>query len=138
MGYCAMPHFLTKIKDEISGSNFIKLIGGRTLVPHQKILSEISNADVGIVIYSVNPSTESSIPTKLYEYLALGLPVLISHNKQSHELVEKLQAGITLPNDINFKALAEQLKSGYFKQSNEPSLYWEAEGEKLIDRLKLM
>jgi glycosyltransferase involved in cell wall biosynthesis len=136
VGYCALPDFLNQIKAAISGADFIKLTGGDTLVPHSKILSEIANSDTGIIIYSVNPSTESSIPTKLYEYLAMKLPVVISHNEQSHQLVERFNAGIILTENPDYQSLVEQLKK-QFILSRDTSVYWEAEIPKLKASLKI-
>lgn len=137
IGYSSLPPFLDQIKSEISGADYIHLIGGDMLVPHSKILSEISRADIGIIIYSVNSSTQSSIPTKLYEYLALSLPVLIKHNEESHAVVHQLKAGIILPESIDFALLDKQLAS-ISKPEDDPTLYWDQEGEKVINALKII
>ena len=39
------------------------------------------------------PAFESAIPSKIYEYLACGIPVLTSPIKRAAELVEKAGAG---------------------------------------------
>lgn len=138
IGYCALPEVLSKIKNEISNVSFITLIGGDKLVPHTWVLDEVCKADVGVIIYPSNPSTQSSIPTKLYEYLALQLPVLIQHNAESHQLVEACNAGIILPESPDYSALAEELKNKRFTPAVNDSLFWESEGQKIIDRLKLL
>jgi glycogen(starch) synthase len=137
VGYCSLPDFLHRIKSEIAACDFIKLIGGGSLVPHFEILQELGKSDFGIVIYSVNPSTESSIPTKLYEYLAIGLPVLIHHNEQSHQLVSRLNAGVILPKTIDYISLAKLLKSTPFHPLHDPSIFWETEAAKLKASLKI-
>ena len=136
IGFCAIPEILTDIKSNIRDCAFIKLIGGDSLIPHGQVLSEIKQADIGIIIYSPNPSTGSSIPTKLYEYLALRLPILIRHNSQSHELVQNCQAGIILEKDIDFHKLANTLKSTTFSATIPDSIFWETESLKLISSLK--
>lgn len=137
IGYCALEKFLEQIKDEISGCDFIQLIGGSSLVPHSQILEEICKADVGFAIYKINLSTESSIPTKLYEYLALRLPTLISHNIQSHELLTRLRAGIILPLCPNYDQLNDQLKQLELPLT-DPDLFWDQEGERVLNALKLL
>ena len=41
IGYCALPETLKRIREEIKTTDFISLIGGDTLVPHEKILEAI-------------------------------------------------------------------------------------------------
>lgn len=137
VGYCALPGFLNQIRSEIASYGYINLIGGDTLVPHSKILNELSKSDLGIVIYPINPSTESSISTKLYEYLAMELPVLINHNEQSHHLVSRLKAGVILPKIIDYKSLSELLKSTPFHPLQDPTIFWETEASKLKISLKI-
>lgn len=137
IGYCAIPKVHDEIKKEISNASFIKLIGGDALVPHDQILDEISRADIGIIIYPPNPSTQSSIPTKLYEYLAIQLPVLIRHNSESHQLVEACKAGIVLTESPDFSALSKAIKNQPSMPTPPDSVFWESEAENIINRLKL-
>lgn len=137
IGYCAITETLTEIRNEIKNASFITLIGGDTLVPHHKILQAISQADLGIIIYPLNPSTQSSIPTKLFEYLALQLPVIIRHNAESHQLVEVYKAGIVLEKDINYSQLSVSIKSLRISTSTPNEVFWEKEAENLIIRLNL-
>lgn len=136
IGYAAVPEVLTKIRKEIAGASFINLIGGDKLVPHEDILQAICKAGTGIVIYPPNPGTESSIPTKLYEYLALKLPVIISHTADSTELVRQCQAGLILHNGFNPGILNEQLANSTFTFTCGEDIFWEAEATKLIEALK--
>jgi hypothetical protein len=136
IGYAALPEVLTKIKKEIAGSPFIRLIGGDNLVPHEEILQEISKAGTGIIIYPPNPGTESSIPTKLYEYLALKLPVIISHTEASTELVEKCHAGIVIQKGFTSGILNEQLANATFTFACDEDIFWEHGAKKLIEALK--
>jgi glycogen synthase len=136
VGYCADPSFLNELKTRISGKDFIKLIGGDHLIVHSEILSEISKAGTGIVIYKINPSTICSISTKLYEYLALGKTVLIRHNDESHKLVERLNAGIILSDNVDFKDVDRQLKSSEQQQKTDASLYWESQAAALSGCIK--
>lgn len=138
IGYCALPEVLSEIKKDINNIPFIKLIGGDSLVPHNKILDEISKADRGIVIYPPNPSTQSSIPTKLYEYLALQLPVLIRHTTESHQLVEVCKAGIVLNDVPDYNSLSQAIKNQRLAPIIPDSIYWESSVENFINCLKLL
>ena len=136
VGYCAKPDFLEKIKNQIEGKDFIKIIGGDHLVPHPKILEEIRKSGTGIVIYSLNPSTKSSLGTKLYEYIALNKTILIRHNTESHRIVESLNIGIVLPPIIDYTKLDTQLKALKAPIQTNPELYWDAQANSLINCLK--
>jgi glycosyltransferase involved in cell wall biosynthesis len=48
---------------------------------------------VGMSLLHSTPAFESAIPSKVYEYLACGMPVLTSPIKRAAELVEKAGAG---------------------------------------------
>lgn len=137
IGYCAIPETLSEIKKEVSNSTFITLVGGDALVPHDKILEEISRADMGIIIYPPNPSTQSSISTKLYEYLALKLPVIIRHNGESHELVRICRGGIVLDEATNYVQLSESLKKQSFTPMPPDYIFWENEAKNIIGHLNL-
>lgn len=138
IGYCAIPKILTQLKREISKSAFITLIGGDRLVPHEDILDEISKADWGVILYPANPGTQSSIPTKLYEYLALKLPILIRHNAESHLLVQQSNAGIILSESIDYGSLSAKMKSSPISPAIPDTVYWESQAGDLMNSLKLL
>jgi hypothetical protein len=138
IGYCSLPEVLTQIKKDIQDAPFITLIGGEQLVQHSRILDEVSRADFGIIIYPPNPSTQSSIPTKLYEYLALQLPVMIRHNNESHELVKTCTAGIILSETPNYSQLSAIMKNRNIIPAIPDSIYWETGAKNLTNRLNLI
>lgn len=51
----------------------IVLLGAR---PHGDLPALVAAFDVGLIPYARNPYTETVNPTKLYEYLAMGVPVV--------------------------------------------------------------
>lgn len=136
IGYAALPGVLSNIRKEINDSPFIKLIGGDKLIPHEEILQEISNAGTGIIIYPNNPATESSIPTKLYEYLALKLPVIISHTQDSTDLVRRSNAGIVLTPEMNAVRLNEKLANSTFTFDYSGEIFWESQAKALVEVIK--
>ncbi|HET9053887.1 MAG TPA: hypothetical protein VFM90_06935, partial [Cyclobacteriaceae bacterium] len=135
LGFAALPEVLLRIRKEIADAPFITLMGGDELVPHHDILCAISTAGTGIIIYPPNPGTESSIPTKLYEYLALKLPVIISHTEDSTNLVKQCRAGIVLQAGWNAAAVHGQLTHSAFTFDYGEEIFWETGAEKLIQAL---
>lgn len=137
VGYSARQDVLEKIKQEIASASFIQLIGGDQLVPHERILHEISTAGTGLIIYPSNPGTESSIPTKLYEYLALKLPVIISHTPETHALIKTSRAGIVLEPGMSAAAINEILANSSFAFDYDRSIFWEYDASRLTEALKV-
>lgn len=136
IGYATLPDVLAEIRKQIADATFITLIGGDKLVPHREILRKISKAGTGIIIYPSNPATESSIPTKLYEYLALKLPVIIAHTKESVNLVQKYNAGVVLQEGMTAAILHERLANSSFTFDCSQDIFWEAQNAALLEAMK--
>src|SRR5260221_117393 len=96
IGYCAQPKVLRQIEMEVSQNSFISLIGGKDLIPHSSIMNAICTASFGIVHYPLSPHTENKIPTKLYEYLACQLPILLQNHKPWVEMCAPFNSAITI------------------------------------------
>lgn len=135
IGYCALPDVLIKLKETIKDYPFITLQGGDQLVPHHEILKAIQSAGGGVIIYPPNPATENSIPTKVYEYLACKLPMMIAHTQPSVTLVEDGNAGIALTNPIDYQDLHTRWTTSTFEFQLSESIFWENEREKLLQSL---
>ena len=130
VGYAAQAMVLKKIMSEIEHCAYIKLTGGSVLVPHTAIINEILKADYGIVWYPSNKSTSGSMPTKFYEYTALGLPILSPANQP---LAKHIQQHIGLLFDTNesTEKLLAKLRKGIERKLPLPAVYWENEEELL-------
>lgn len=95
IGCAAQPKIYQKLIDKTMGSNYIKIIGGYELVPHDQILTTMSKADFCLLPYQNNKSTFGRIPTKLYECLSMEIPVIISPNAAWDDIIAKNNAGIS-------------------------------------------
>ena len=82
VGHVPDSEILALIQQEQAqrGSKWIQLIGNGELVPHQTILEYAAKADYGLVAHQPNPSNENCIPTKIYEYLGLRLPMILQEH----------------------------------------------------------
>ena len=134
IGYCANAHTLATLKELIKGKDFIELIGGDRLVPHARILEKIRHSHIGLLPYQPNESTFRCIPTKLYEYMAHGLPVLIQQNPLWHTIVEGNGAGLSIDfQNIKVPELLRRLQQNTFYTGGIPeTIYWQSEEEKLL------
>lgn len=85
IGFAAIKHELERIRFEVSDLPFIRLIGGSSLVNHQEIVQTITECGAGIIAYELNPATEGRTPTKLFEYIAGGLPIIFTRGNRAWE-----------------------------------------------------
>jgi hypothetical protein len=101
-------------------------------VPHDEIIKAIQKADLGIIAYPFNKSTENSIPTKLYEYLGFTLPIALIDHKPWVELCDHWSAAIVF-GDQNFDAteFLKQLRTSSFYSKIPEGVFWEEEEIKL-------
>jgi hypothetical protein len=132
IGYSAKPDVRTKIREAAKGKTFINLIGIDVLVPHDEIIKAIQGADLGVIAYPFNKSTENSIPTKLYEYLGFTLPIALIDHKPWVELCEPWNAAIVF-RDRNFDAteFLKQMRTASFYSKIPDGVFWEEEETKL-------
>ena len=135
IGFCQQPALLRELQAAVAqNSEWLTLIGGDRLVPHAHIVAAIRRSHLGLLPYRPHPSTERCRPTKLFEYLAHGLPVLCPPNPLWQALVQAHGAGLTLDfgRAIDGPALVAQLRSGHFYPRGVPNdVQWAGEGEKL-------
>jgi glycosyltransferase involved in cell wall biosynthesis len=135
VGFCQQPELLKKLQDKAAGNTgWLTLIGGQRPVPHAEIVAEISRHHLGLLPYRAHPSSERCRPTKLFEYLAHGLPVISSPNSLWWELLEAHGAGLQLDfgQPIDGTALVAQLQHRVFYPNGlPPEALWRNEGKKL-------
>jgi len=63
-------------------------------LPHEEIAVAMKTSRVGLVPLQPNPKYESSLPVKLLEYMACGLPVIAGRFGLIKEYVESSRAGL--------------------------------------------
>jgi glycogen(starch) synthase len=137
IGFCQQPALLAELQQLAAAEvAWLTLIGGATLVPHAQVVAEIGRSHLGLLPYRPHPSTERCRPTKLFEYLAHGLPVLVPPNPLWAELVRAHAAGLV----VDFAepaAAAAQVAAAWptavFYPEGPPTdeVLWAGEGKKL-------
>ncbi len=136
IGFCARPEVLQKIENEISKSPFISLTGGKNLVAHHSIMDAIASANFGIVYYPPSPHTENKTPTKLYEYLACKLPILLQNNKLWVEMCSPYNAAIVTDfNQPDVKTILDQMRETNFYSTDPEGVTWQAEEKKFLEAI---
>ncbi|MDQ3392610.1 MAG: glycosyltransferase [Bacteroidota bacterium] len=138
MGKCAHGPTLKKLQKEIKGFHFISLIGGHKLVPHQEIIENISSSNFGLVSYQPDRTTANKIPTKLFEYMSLKLPIIMQDHIPWVKFCNAYKACIP----INFKNFSiDQLETGirqkdFYSKGNFQELLWHSEEVKLLENVE--
>ncbi len=69
------------LENEFQSSDWVELEISLSPIPHQEIRQVLANTNFALLPYQPNKSTENCIPTKLYECLALQIPMLVQENK---------------------------------------------------------
>jgi len=132
IGYCAIPEQLNRLRSECA-VDYIDLIGGNQLVPHPEIVAAVQASDIGVITYPPNPSTENSIPTKLYEYLGYHLPILLIDHPVWNRRCAPYDAAVifdTLAPDT--AQILHQIRTQTFYTTTPEGIYWDSEEEKLL------
>jgi glycosyltransferase involved in cell wall biosynthesis len=110
-------------------------------VPHETVVSYLSNADVGVAPDPKTPMNDKSTMIKIFEYMAFGLPVVLFDLKEGRNIAGPA-ALYALPNDpIQFaRQITSLLDSSELRQQLgacgrkriEEGLNWEVEKKSLI------
>ena len=132
-----LEHVMDKVRT-LGLENNIRYFGAKKL---EDLAREIENCDVGIIPNQRNTFTDINTPTRIFEYLALGKPVIAPRTPgiqdyfdsdsllffepgDSEELAKKMEYAASHP--IEVTAIAERGQKVYAAHS------WQQEKEKLI------
>jgi len=139
IGHC--PDAKLKKEIESLGNDHIDAKLSDFPVPHEWIVDAISKADFGIVSYQPNKSNRHCMPTKVYEYAALGLPCIyqMGAHWESFIIANKCGLGVNFEN-LGAPALYDLLttfKESYHQKPIESAI-WKEEGQKLIQVVDML
>jgi glycosyltransferase involved in cell wall biosynthesis len=113
------------------------------LIPHDQIAREICKAKIGIIPLPSLPKFQHNIPQKLFEFMALGMPVVLSDLPPSRPFVGDNVCAFMVPPDdygayadaiirlLNDPALCQQMGTEG-RRRVEQEYHWENEAQKLI------
>ncbi|WP_324670717.1 glycosyltransferase [Hymenobacter sp. GOD-10R] len=134
IGFCQQPEVLAQLQAIVAADPGITLIGGGELIPHARIVAEIQRSHLGLLPYQHHPSSARCMPTKLFEYLANGLPILTPPAALWTDVVNELQAGMNVTFRPPFETpnFAERLRAHHFyPRGIPPEAFWASEAPKL-------
>jgi glycosyltransferase involved in cell wall biosynthesis len=137
IGYCARTSVMQELRTAIQSLPYVRITGGDTTVPHDEIMKAIARAHFGLICYRPSPHINNRMPTKLYEYMACRLPILVRKDLWWCDLVEKAKAGIgidvtsELPSDL----LARLIQSTFYP-GGKRNLSYEFDRNGLLDAIR--
>ena len=143
IGFCQRPELLAELERWQAQGLPINVIGGATAIPHAGIVAEIGRSHLGLALYEPHPSTWRCRPTKLFEYLAHGLPVLIPENPLWKALITEHDAGLSgdfSPAQLaataasllaELRARTQEPAGGFYRHGLPGEVLWAGEGKKL-------
>jgi len=134
IGFCQQPEVLVRLREIAAHDDGITLIGGAELVPHSRVVAEIRRSHLGLLPYRQHVSSAGCLPTKLFEYLANGLPILTPPAALWTKIVEELQAGLAVSFQPPFEApelVARLRRTRFYPHGIPAEALWASEATKL-------
>ena len=113
------------------------------IMPHTQVATEVRKAKIGIIPLPDLPKFRNNIPRKLFEFMALGIPTVLSDLPPSRPFISDGSCGFMVPPN-DYTAYAEaiirllrdrqlQLKMGVEGRKRiEEQFNWEREFPKLL------
>lgn len=101
----------------------------RDLVRPETLAEELSQYDIGICPYLVNEFTDQTMPGKLFEYMAVGLPIFSSARKPVARIIEEEQCGV-IYNSRDVNEIATKLI--YLIENSEDAMEMGVKGRKAV------
>ena len=84
---------LIQLSEMLELTDHTKFLGR---VPQEDVLEFVMNSDVGLCLIPEIPIFILSSPTKLYEYLACGIPVIASRLPENIRVIRECQGGVVV------------------------------------------
>jgi len=121
------------------GWHRVRLLGD---LAHTEIPEVLRGADIGIFCPSRGPNMDRSIPLKVFEYLASGLPIVLTDIPFWHELLGEIPLYVEVPGAASIAAALAELINDPASRSERTrqglallrtnGWYWENESAELL------
>lgn len=117
--------------------------------PFNKVPSYIEASNICLIPHRKNPHTDSTIPHKLFQYMFMNKPVIVSNCRPLKRIVDEAKCGLVFKTD-NSEDLAIKIKTLFYNKKlskifgeNGKKIVirkynWELEGEKLLSMYKTL
>jgi len=124
VGYCSLRRDWQRIEELAGNCDFISVVGGDNPVPHEVIEGYIQASDAGIIAYTDSIATRERMPTKLYEYLAFQLPILLSGNPKWKAKCDESSAAVLFSPTLDASHILLALQKNQFYKTEPRHVLW--------------
>lgn len=111
---------LLKYADSLGASSMVRYVG--EINEPIEVVKVINAADVGIIPYGDNPNLKRTVPTKLFEYTACGIPIIgtVTEDSILAGYLRRYSIGTTVP-PLDGESLANAIEDicGVLKNQSE-------------------
>lgn len=146
IGHFNSTEFQRCVEAEIQGQGNINYVPS---IPYSSFFNHLVQYDVGMMCLLPNPNHVTSLPNKLFEYMAMGMAILASDFPIWREILDKSRCGILVdPLDSNaIREAIERLESNreelaqmgsQGQQAYQSRYNWESQEKKLISLYKII
>ena len=92
--------------DELGIHDYVELHG---VIKPENVPAWLLQGDVGVIPYTVNNYTNSTVSNKLFHYMSAGMPVLSTDMKPTRRIIEEVKCGQVIPAGSSYKNIAEMI-----------------------------
>ncbi|MCS7018171.1 MAG: glycosyltransferase [Cytophagales bacterium] len=125
IGSCSDEKYRQELEKMVTDCPFIDWRVSPQPLNHQLIIKALANADLALMPYLPNRSTERCMPTKLYEYMAFRLPFLMPANPLWESVALPWRAGLVVNfQNIDTEKLLQQIVTTTFYDPPPPQWVW--------------
>ena len=87
----------SRVLGEISQPDLFRKVELLPNVLPQDIMHNLNQATIGLTLGLDTPKSQGALPTKLFEYMAAGLPIVAADLNNSREVINEAQCGLLAP-----------------------------------------
>lgn len=138
-----MPLKIREQLEKMPEFEWVEILGE---LPHEKAIREIGKCSVGLSLLQAQGQYAKldNLPTKLYEYMAMGIPTVVSKFPYYEHILEQYNFGIAV-NPLDVEEIAKAINdimsnpklgrrmADEGRKCIDEEMNWEAEAKKLID-----
>lgn len=118
----SLLEYLQREAEKAGLAAYLTIIGGVSYVPYETILRLIRHCLFGTAFYHLQPNIKGKIPTKFYEFMSLGRPLLFTQESCWDELNGRIPFGFS----VKMGAWEEE---GWVKNILDNAATWESDEE---------
>jgi len=96
-------NYFKALVNELSLTGHVQFLGW---LEYRQAIEIVASADIGLVPHHATASWNSTIPNKLFDYMSLAKPVIVSNATPTERIVMEENCGIVFP-EKDFKALGD-------------------------------